>query len=145
MLIPKWALRISLKLRSSRLTSFSTVLSKRVLKSMQSPCLGSGSLSLFQPAHVWSARNSDGAHLWGAGEEGPLFALCCANCTLRLCFQDDLIREDFIIPKSHFKEKQPRLQTERLQALTLSCNNHVPLIIIPTVSGLPCEPHYFHL
>ena len=59
MLIPKWALRISLKLRKFMLDFLSVVLSKQVLKSVQPPCLGTGFVSLSKPGHVCTARNSD--------------------------------------------------------------------------------------
>ena len=48
-----------LKLRKFMLDFLSVVLSKQVLKSVQSPCLGTGFVSLSKPGHVCIARNSD--------------------------------------------------------------------------------------
>ena len=78
MLIPQWALRISLKLRKFMLDFLSAVLSKQVFKSVQSPCLGTGFVSLSKPGHVCTARNSDVTHfsVWGRSLLG---ALCCGN------------------------------------------------------------------
>ena len=80
MLIPKGVLRLSLKLRKFTLDFLSAVLSKQVLKSVQSPCLGSGSLSLSKPGHVCIARNSDVTHfeVWG---RSLLLGSCCGNHT----------------------------------------------------------------
>lgn len=52
-LFPNGALRISLDLRKFTLDFLFTVLSKGVLKSVQSPCLSSGSLPLSQPWDIW--------------------------------------------------------------------------------------------
>lgn len=54
MLLPKWAWKISLKLRKFTLHFLFSVVHKRVLKSVQSPCMGAGLLPLSQPGYIWT-------------------------------------------------------------------------------------------
>lgn len=54
MLLPKWAWKISLKLRKFTLHFLFSVVHKRVLKSVQSPCMGAGLLPLSRPGYIWT-------------------------------------------------------------------------------------------
>lgn len=105
MLIPQWALRLSLRLRKFTPDFLPTVLSKRALRSVQPACLGSGSVIVSAWTHL-HCQEPHVSHFRGVCEGGvvsPLLAPCCGNRMLRLYFQDDAIREGLTVTP-HFRQ-----------------------------------------